>query len=71
MSLKDVLMKLARDKTPILLSDDNQDWKPDILLETLSGPMLKRDAHLQQGLYIAEIDSGGYLGQVLYKVKTA
>ena len=69
MSLKDVLMKLARDKTPILLSDGNQDWKADTLLETLSEPMLKRDAYFQQELYIAEINSGGYLGQVLYKVK--
>ncbi len=69
MSLKDVLTKLVRDKIPILLSDENQDWKPDALLETLPGPMLKRDAHLQQGLYIAEINNGGYLGQVLYKVK--
>lgn len=62
-------MKLAQEKTPILLSDGKQDWKADTLLETLSEPMLKRNAYFQQGLYIAEINNGGYLGQVLYKVK--
>lgn len=68
MSLRDVLSKLVQDKTPVLLNDGNNDWEAGALLDTLSEPMLKRDAYLQPGLYIAEI-SNGYLGQVLYKVK--
>ena len=69
MSLREILSKLIENKTPILLSDGNKDWEAVSLLENLSEPMLKRDAYLQPGLYIAEINSGGYLGQVLYKVK--
>lgn len=69
MLLKEILEKLVEDEEPILLSNNGQDWTADVLLETLSEPMLKRQAHLQPGLYIAEMDEGGYLGQVLYKVK--
>jgi hypothetical protein len=69
MSLREILSKLVENETPILLSDSKGDWEAGSLLENLSEPMLKRDAYLQPGLYIAEINSGGYLGQVLYKVK--
>jgi hypothetical protein len=69
MSLRDILSKLVENDVPIVLNDGNQDWEASALLETLSEPMLKRNAHLQSGLYIAEIDDGGYLGRVLYKVK--
>jgi hypothetical protein len=69
MSLRDVLNKLVQNKTPIMLNDGSKDWEASDLLETLSEPMLRRDAYMQPGLYIAEINSGGYLGQVLYKVK--
>ena len=69
MSLRDVLSKLVQEKTPVLLSDGNNDWEASALLETLSEPALKRNAYMQPGLYIAEINSGGYLGQVLYKMK--
>lgn len=69
MILKDILTGLVEKKVPILLSDGTNDWEASALLEKLSAPMLKRDAYLQPGLYIAEIDNGGYLGQVLYKVK--
>ncbi len=68
MSLKDILAKLVEDKTPILLSDGDKNWEAGVLLDTLSEPILKRPAHMQPGLYIAEINSKGYLGQVLYKV---
>ncbi len=69
MMLRDILTKLSQDKSPVLLNDGNKDWEAGELLESLSEPMLKRNAHLQQGLYIAEIDDGGYLREVLYKVK--
>ncbi len=69
MSLRDVLQGIVENETPILLSDGDNDWEANDLLTKLSEPMLKRQAHMQQGLYIAEINDGGYLGQVLYKVK--
>jgi hypothetical protein len=69
MSLKDILEKIVEEGARILLSDRNRDWEASILLENLSEPMLKRRAHLQPGLYIAEINDSGYLGQVLYRVK--
>ena len=69
MSLRDVLQGIVENETPILLSDGDHDWEAKDLLTKLSEPMLKRQAHMQQGLYIAEINDGGYLGQVLYKVK--
>lgn len=69
MKLREILTQLVEDNTPILLNDGDQDWDAGSLLEKLSEPMLKRNAHLQQGLYIAEISDNGYLGQVLFKVK--
>ncbi len=69
MSLKDILEKIVKEGARILLSDRSKDWEASVLLENLSEPMLKRRAHLQPGLYIAEINDSGYLGQVLYRVK--
>ncbi len=69
MSLKDILEKIVEEGARILLSDRSKDWEASVLLENLSEPMLKRRAHLQPGLYIAEINDSGYLGQVLYRVK--
>ena len=70
MSLRDILEKLVEKSAPILLRDGNdKDWEAGALLEKLSEPMLKRRAHFQPGLYIAEINDGGYLGTVLFKVK--
>ena len=69
MQLKEILQKMVNDKVPVLLSDSHQDWEVITLLKSLSEPMLKRQAYLQPGMYIAEINDGGYLGRVLYKVK--
>lgn len=69
MSLRDILEKVVADRLPILLSDRNKDWEASELLEYLSIPMLKRPAHFQPGMYIALINDGGYLGEVLYRVK--
>ena len=69
MSLREILQKIVKDDEPVLLNDNNKDWEACDLLESLSEPMLKRKAHLQPGLYIAEINDSGYLGHVLYKVK--
>jgi len=69
MNLQEILVKLTEENSPILLSDGDRDWEASSLLQTLSGPVLRREVYMQPGLYIAEINSGGYLGQVLYKVK--
>jgi len=69
MSLREILEKIVEDDEKILLSNNGKDWEADTLLESLSEPMLRRQAYLQPGLYIAEINDGGYLGTVLYKVK--
>lgn len=69
MILQEILTGLVERQEPVLLNDGSIDWEADALLEKLSQPMLKRSAYLQSGMYIAEIDNRGYLGQVLYKVK--
>jgi len=69
MRLKEILKKIVENKESVLLSDKQHDWEASVLLEKLSEPMLKTKAYLQPGLYIAEIDDGGYLGRVLYKIK--
>lgn len=51
------------------MSDGDKDWEASDLLNSLSEIKLKRNAYLQPGMYIAEINEGGYLGAVLYKVK--
>ncbi len=69
MSLRNILEKIIEDGNSILLSDSNKDWEASDLLANLSEPMLRTQAHLQPGLYIAEINDSGYLGQVLFKIK--
>lgn len=69
MSLREILERIHKDDESILLSDSIKDWEAGALLENLSAPMLRTQAYLQPGLYIAEINESGYLGRVLYKVK--
>lgn len=69
MSLREILEKLVETKDPILLCDSANEYNAGSLLEKLSVPMLKRKAHMQPGLYIAEVNDAGYLGQVLFKIK--
>jgi len=71
MSLREILEKLASNGDRVLLCDgNNRDWEADALLGELSGTMLKKQAYFQPGLYIAEINDAGYLGHILYRVKT-
>ncbi len=69
MILKEILEKIVAAGEPILLCDHNREWEASALLENLSEFMLKRQAYLQSGLYIAEINDGGYLGRVMYRIK--
>jgi len=59
MSLKEILEKMIEKGEPVLLNDGHRDWEVSVLLENLSGPRLKTQAHLQPGLYIAEINASG------------
>lgn len=69
MVLREILEQISGDREQIWLSDRKGDWNADQLLVNLSEPMLRRQAYLQPGLYIALINDGGYLGEVLYRVK--
>ncbi|MBU1101162.1 MAG: hypothetical protein KKA84_12245 [Bacteroidetes bacterium] len=69
MSLKEILEGLVQNNEPITLSDSNKEWNAGDLLQKLSPVMLKRKAHIQPGLYIAEVSDAGYLGSVLFKIK--
>ncbi len=71
MCLREILEKLASNGNDVLLCDgNNRDWEAGALLGELSGPMLKKQAYLQPGLYIAEINDAGYLSHILYRVKS-
>ena len=69
MSLKDILQKLVSEESRVRLADNESEWEAAALLEKLSETRLKTSAHMQPGLYIAEINEAGYLGRVLYKLK--
>ncbi len=69
MSLKEILQKIVENGESILLTDSEKDWEAGDLLNGLSERTLKTRAHLQNGLYIAEISDAGYLGRVMFKVK--
>lgn len=69
MDLREILTKLVETNEDVLLSDRTGDWEAAALLERLSAHMLKRSAHIQPGMYIAEINAGGYLGGILYRIK--
>ncbi len=69
MNLREILEGIIANNTPVLLCDSNNSWEANDLLQKLSPIMLKRQAHIQPGLYIAEVSDKGYLGSVLYKIK--
>jgi len=69
MNLREILQRIADTKEPIVLCDSNDEWDAGVLLEKLTEPVLKLNAYMQPGMYIAEINQGGYLGRVLYRLK--
>lgn len=69
MNLKEILVKMTSDGSPVFLSDGQSNWEAAALLKNLSEQRLKTRAHLQPGLYIAEVDAAGYLGRVMYRLK--
>ena len=69
MSLQDILHEIDNSGEAILLCDQERDWLAGDLLRSLSERRLRTPAHLQRGMYIAEINAGGYLGAVMYRIK--
>lgn len=67
MTLRETLQKIVHDGNSLKLIKGNDIIEPDILLETLSDHVLERPVYMQTGLYIAEINESGYLGQVLFR----
>jgi hypothetical protein len=70
MSLREVLEKLAQDHEPVLLKDRRGEWEAGDLLTTLSAPMLRTRVSFLPGFYIAVVSDAGYLGEVLFRIKT-
>lgn len=69
MSLREILEDIVENGNSVLLCDSNKDWEASELLQNLAEMRLKIQAHMVPGLYIAEINDSGYLGQVLYRIK--
>ena len=69
MTLRELLEKMISDRAPVLLKDSQKAWEACDLLGNLTAPMLRRQVHLQPGLYVAMINEKGYLGEVLYKIE--
>jgi hypothetical protein len=69
MNVREILQSLADDGNPILEKEDKTVAEANIHLTTLPEMILKRKAHLQPNMYIAEISEGGYLGRVLFRFK--
>ncbi len=70
MSLKEILEKMAGDEAACQLWDGTRNWNAGELLGALPNTRLTTRAHLQPGLYIAEINEAGYLGRVMYTLKS-
>jgi len=68
MVLREILQKLVNEGNSASLIDGDKTSQASLLLDTLSEQMLKRQAYLQPGMYIAEINDQGYLGRVLYRL---
>ncbi|MCA9741785.1 MAG: hypothetical protein H6695_17470 [Deferribacteres bacterium] len=69
MNLKEILQNIIDSKETVALADSEKEWEAGDLLASLSDRMLNRKAHMQAGMYIAEVDEGGYLGRVMYRIK--
>ena len=67
MTLRDILQNMAVENGATKLCHDKEVFEVNGLLETLPDPVLNRQAYLQPGLYIAEINESGYLGDVLLR----
>ena len=67
MTLRETLQKMVAENGSTRLTKGKDIVEPAVLLDTLSDPLLDRYVYMQPGLYIAEINEGGYLGRVLFR----
>jgi hypothetical protein len=68
MRLKEILQKMCDENQQYLLQENGRNWQASALLKELPESTLNIQAYMQYGIYIAEIDNGGYLGRVLYRL---
>lgn len=69
MSLKEILQKLAGEENMTLYDNEKIPSEATVLLTSLSERMLNKKVHLQPGMYIAEINDKGYLGNIIFRFK--
>lgn len=69
MTLREILYDLASKNKKIKLNYDSEIFDLPGLLETLPEAVLNQKAYLQPGLYIAEMNEQGFLGEVLYSIQ--
>ena len=67
LTLRETLQKMVTEDGSTKLTKGQDILEPAVLLATLSDPLLDRYVYMQPGLYIAEINEGGYLGRVLFR----
>ncbi len=68
MVLKDVLQTMVENDEQVLLNDGKSMYEAANLLSDLSDRHLLRKVH-KTPMYIALVDEGGYMGEVLYRLK--
>ncbi len=68
MLLGDVLQEIIDKDEKIELNDGRKAWDAATLKNSLHRVSLKKDVH-RHPMYIAIINPGGYLGEVLYRIK--
>lgn len=67
MDLREILENLVNSGNPKLFDINKKETNAVELLEKLPSVRLKRKAHLQPGMYIAEINDSGYLGSIIFR----
>jgi hypothetical protein len=67
MTLRESLQKISSENNLTKLARGDDIVEPAGLLEQLPESLLQKQVYVQPGLYIAEINEGGYLGQVLFR----
>ncbi len=68
-SLKDALGTIAADGEAVLLHGGDGRWDARSLLDSLTERQLERRVHFMPGFYIAAVEDGEVLGEVLYRIK--
>jgi len=67
MTLQEILIRLDENGDDITLSSSSGVYTASGLLASLPLARLNTRAHVQPGLYIAEVDDKGYMGAVMYR----